>query len=80
MSYPTYTIATAITPADAGIHIHKALFVGTGGNVSVNLRGGGTGASNTILFPNVPTGTILPIHTYKVNATGTTALGIVGLD
>ena len=80
MSYPTYTQATAITPLNTGIHIHKALFVGTGGNISVNLRGGGTGSSNAVVLPNVPTGTILPIHTYKVNATGTTALGIVGLD
>ena len=85
MAYPTYTIAEAVTPSDTVVNQYKALYVGTGGNVSVNLLGGGTGSGNAVIFSNVPNGTLLPVHTYRVNATGnmggisTDASGIIGL-
>ncbi len=52
----------------------RALFVGNGGDVTVpNLAG------DAITFENVPDGSVLPVRCRRVNATGTTATGIVAL-
>jgi hypothetical protein len=53
----------------------KALYVGTGGDVTVRpVRGG-----EDVAFRNVPDGTILDIRVIAVRAAGTTAADIVGL-
>lgn len=66
-----------ITPSDsvilpAGI---RALDIGTGGDVALRCPG-----SNAILiFKNRASGSILPVKTGQVMATGTTATDIIGL-
>lgn len=62
----------ADTPGD-----FRALYIGTTGNVVVDLYEGGT----AITFASVPIG-FFPVHVTKVYsaANGTTASNIVGLD
>ncbi|HMC90969.1 MAG TPA: hypothetical protein VKI45_00780 [Allosphingosinicella sp.] len=55
--------------------VPKALFVGTGG--SVTMRGVGGGADQ--LWKNVADGTLLPFRAEYVRATGTTASDILAL-
>lgn len=50
----------------------RGLYVGTGGNVSVNDAYG-----TAVIYKNVPDGTILPIQCSRVNSTGTTATDLV---
>lgn len=64
-----------VTPSDATDVEFRALWVGTGGNVSVIFFNG----SSTVTLTNVPDGTLLPIMVRKVMA-ATTASGIVGLS
>lgn len=68
--------AEAVTPSDATgfTQTPRALYVGFGGNITVVMPDGGV-----VLFSNVPTGTILPVQTARVNSTGTTASSIVAL-
>lgn len=54
--------------------VTRALWVGTGGDVKVDMVGG-----ETITFGSVPSGSHLLIAVTKVYATGTSASGIVGL-
>jgi hypothetical protein len=68
--------AVAVTPSDTedlARTAHKGLYVGTTGNISVEMLGGGTA-----LFSSVPVG-ILPIAVTRVNSTDTTATNIVAL-
>lgn len=68
--------ALAVTPHDTTklTTYSKALYVGTGGNVAVlTLKG------STVTFPNVPSGTVLPIRVQRVNSTNTTASNMVAL-
>jgi hypothetical protein len=58
--------------ADAG---PVALYVGTGGNLTVKVRWSAT----DVVLKNVPSGTILPVAVTHVRATGTTATDIVAL-
>lgn len=62
-----------ITPSDTKEIIALALYIGTGGDVSVTLVEGGS-----VTFKNVLAGTILPVHVTKV-AAATTASDIIGL-
>ena len=66
-----------ITPNDgADLAFHtKGIYVGTGGTITVRNRAG-----NDILFTGIPDGSILPVRTIRVMATGTTATGLVALD
>jgi len=52
----------------------RALYVGTGGDITVK---GGSG--QTVLFKSVPAGFILPVEVSYVMSTGTTAADIVAL-
>lgn len=63
----------AVTPHDSNANVYIALFVGTGGTLTVTKDDG-----NDVLFGNVPAGTTLKIHVTKVKSTGTTASNIVG--
>ena len=65
-----------ITPNDNAdlVSIPKALWIGIGGDV--RLRGVN---GQSVTFPNVPDGFILPVRARTVYATGTTASGIIAL-
>jgi hypothetical protein len=71
------TRAVAVVPHDANAlaDVPKALFVGTGGNVTMRGAGGGADA----VWKNVPDGTVLPFRAQFVRATGTTAADILAL-
>jgi len=66
----------SITPSDtATFELETAgIYVGVGGNITVKKRN-----SQTQLFTAVPQGTILPVNSIGVMATGTTASNLVGL-
>jgi hypothetical protein len=51
-----------------------SLYVATGGDITVVRRNG-----TFCLFPNVPSGFILPVNCIGVRATGTAASGIVAM-
>ena len=54
---------------DPGVNLNSAaLYVGTGGDLYVDLVGGNAGADYTV-FKNVPNGTFLPIIVNKIWAT-----------
>ena len=67
----------AVTPSDDTDlgSMAKALFIGTGGDVTVKMRDAGT----TLTFKNVADGAILPVRVSRVMATDTTATDIVAL-
>ncbi len=68
-------IAKNITPHDTNTleYYSRALYIGGTGNVTVVMNG------VSVLFTGLPAGTILPIRTDKVMATGTTATSLVAL-
>ena len=65
---------TPIARQTGAAKIASALFVGTGGNVTLV---GKDGASAT--FKNVPSGTLLNVQAVSVKSTGTTASDFVAL-
>lgn len=67
--------AVAVTPSDTTTITAVALYVGTGGNVSVV-----DNAGNATVFTGVPGGTTLWLKATRVRATGTTASNIVALS
>jgi hypothetical protein len=71
------TRAVAVVPHDGNAlaDIPKALFVGTGGNVT--MRGVGGGADT--VWRNVPSGSVLPFRAHYVRATGTSAADLLAL-
>lgn len=84
MATPSYRTADAtvsafdaatVTPSDStALRPTRGLYVGTGGDVAVEMSLG-----TTITFPDVLGGSILPIQVVKVLSTGTTATGMVAL-
>jgi len=66
--------AVAVTPSDTTEVFASAIYVGSGGNVSVITEGG-----DTVTFSNVPAGTTLVIRVTRIRATSTTATNIVRL-
>lgn len=71
----SYHIAAAITPHDTNPNVYSAIYVGGAGNVAVVTKNG-----DTVTFTAPPVGTILPVSTSKVLATGTTATLLIGLN
>lgn len=71
------TRAVAVVPNDTNAlgDIPKALYVGTGGNITA--RGVGGGAD--VVFRNVATGSVLPFRAAFVRATGTSAADLLAL-
>ena len=69
--------AAAVAPHDVNAlaEVPKALFVGTGGDLTMR---GAEGAAD-VLFRNVPAGAVLPFRALYVRASGTTAQDIVAL-
>jgi hypothetical protein len=68
----------AITPADGtdfdALGVCRAIYVGGAGDVSIDDIGG-----ETVVFVGALAGSILPVQTSIVNATGTTATNLVAL-
>jgi len=71
------TRAVAVSPHDstALTDIPKALFVGTGGSITMR----GVNGSADQLWKNVASGTVLPFRAQYVRATGTTAGDLLAL-
>jgi hypothetical protein len=68
--------ALAVTPSDSADLTGapcRALYVGTGGNISLIVGG------NTLTFTAVPSGSILPVRASRVRSTSTTASNIIAL-
>jgi predicted short-subunit dehydrogenase-like oxidoreductase (DUF2520 family) len=63
---PSDTVALTIMP--------RAVYVGVAGNLAALMPGG-----QTVVFQGVAAGTLLPIRAARVNATGTTAGGLIAL-
>lgn len=76
------TSAEAITASDTvdGTTNLKqsALYIGTGGDLSV-LMAGERNVANAIVFKNLPDGVFLPIIVDHVLATGTTAADLIAI-
>lgn len=66
----------AITPNDSTDLASDAagIYVGVTGNVTLV-----TAKGTTLLFTAVPAGTVIPVDTRRVLATGTAASGLIGL-
>jgi len=66
----------SITPSDSTDlpETVRALYVGTGGNLSVRMLSG-----ETLTLANVPAGSLLPLRVTRVFANATTASAIAGL-
>ena len=80
--------AVAVTKSDTThFQTTRALYIGTGGNVSVIMTDVGLSSSADgtaaqaadVIFTNVADGTILPIQVNRVLSTGTTASDILAL-
>ena len=70
----TRVVAVAPHDSNALADIPKALFVGTGGAVTLRATAGGD-----VVFKNLASGSILPVRAQYVRATGTTAADILAL-
>jgi hypothetical protein len=68
----------AVTPSDT-VSItaeHRALWIGTGGTLSALVLDA-NGTTQNPIATTVADGSVFPFHVIRVNATGTTATGIV---
>tara|TARA_R110002012_G_scaffold130733_2_gene283265 strand:- start:706 stop:957 length:252 start_codon:yes stop_codon:yes gene_type:complete len=52
----------------------RAIYVGVGGDISINDIGG-----ETVVFKNTIAGSVIPVQTARINATATTATNLVAL-
>ena len=71
------TVCLAVTPSDSTDLTYstcRAIYVGGDGNISLV-----DGAGTTVTFTGVTAGSILPVQTARINATGTTATSLVAL-
>lgn len=67
--------AATVTPSDStALRPTRGIYVGTGGNIAVQMTLG-----NTVTLVGVLGGSILPIQVVKVLSTGTTASNMVAL-
>lgn len=68
--------ATTVAPSDATPlpYVSRAIYVGQGGDLSVTMVDG-----DQVIFEAVPSGALLSIRASGVNATGTSASGILSL-
>lgn len=70
---PAYSAVAIVN--DTVIPECRAIYVGFGGDISVNMKNVGT----AVVLKGAVTGTILPIRAVRVNATATTATDLVAL-
>lgn len=68
----------AVTTSDGDVRQFKALYVGTGGNVTIRTKSA-SGTTTNITFNNVPDGGYVLAEGDQIRATGTTASNIVRL-
>ena len=71
------TVCLAVTPSDSTDLTYstcRAIYVGGDGDISLV-----DGNAATIVFSGVTAGSILPVQTARINATGTTATSIIAL-
>lgn len=80
-NFPTTPIsparsASTVAPSDTTPlpTVTRAVYVGQGGDLSVTMVDG-----DQVTFEAVPSGALLPIRVSTVNATGTSATGILSL-
>jgi hypothetical protein len=68
--------AVEIVPGDSAQmpHASRAVYVGQGGDLRVQMLGGGI-----VTFRDIPSGTLMPVRISRVFATGTDAAAILGL-
>lgn len=68
--------AAEIVPGDSAQlpRVSRAVYVGEGGDLRVQMLGGGI-----VTFRNIPAGTLMPLRISRVFATGTDATAILGL-
>ena len=68
--------AAAVTPDNSNdlAQVARALYVGTAGDLNVDLVDG-----STVVFPSVLGGAILPVRVKRVRSSSTTASNIVAL-
>lgn len=68
--------AAGVTPDDAIdlAEVTRALYVGVAGDIALITAGG-----QSVVFQAVPAGSLLPLRTSRILATGTTAGGIMAL-
>jgi len=68
--------AAVIVPNDAVDlpELIRALYVGSGGDVTVKMAGGAQ-----VTLASLPTGMLIPLRAARILATGTTATALVGL-
>ncbi len=66
--------AAAITKSDSVPNNFDAIYIGTTGNLAVEMLCG-----TVVTFTTVPAGALLPIKVKKVMSTNTTAAAMVGL-
>lgn len=69
---------------DGTSRITRGIYVGLGGDISVEMAGDALGqgkrmADPTVLFKTVLSGTLLPISVTRVNSTDTTASSLVAI-
>jgi len=76
MANGSYSAAAAVVPSDTAAQRFLGIYVGGAGNVAVEPR---DSIGTTFVFTAVPVGTILPVATARVLATGTTATLLIGL-
>ena len=69
-------IAEAVTPNNSTTFTPSALFVGTGGDLKVDMADSGT----EILFKNIANGTFMPGRYTRVYSTDTDASNIVRMS
>lgn len=76
-----FTSGSVVTANDSAIlpRATRALYVGTGGNLSVKMLTGANTANTELTFNNVANGTVLEIRVVGVKSTGTTANNIIAL-
>lgn len=67
--------ALSVTPNDTTdlTVVSRSVYVGTGGNLEAILAGDTT----SVIFMNVPAGSMLPIRVSRIRAAGTTASNIL---
>jgi len=70
------TDASAVTPSDTAVlpTTPRAIYVGNGGDLAVEMQGG-----QNVTYANIQGGTVMAIRALRVLQTGTTATGIVAL-
>lgn len=71
------TRVVAVVPHDVNAltDIPKALFIGTGGNITMR----GVNGAADLLWKNIASGAIVPFRAQYIRATGTTAADILAL-